>query len=36
VELPLVDLLVEMYRLGDKLDVFNLSDISERFGRRAA
>ena len=36
VELPLVDVLVEMERAGVKLDVDRLADISERFGRRAA
>jgi DNA polymerase-1 len=36
VELPLVDVLVEMERAGVKLDVERLSEISERFGARAA
>ncbi len=36
VELPLVDVLVEMERAGVKLDVERLADISERFGTRAA
>jgi DNA polymerase-1 len=35
VELPLVDVLVEMERAGVKLDVERLADISERFGTRA-
>jgi DNA polymerase-1 len=36
VELPLVDVLVEMERAGVKLDVERLAEISERFGSRAA
>jgi DNA polymerase-1 len=36
VELPLVDVLVEMERAGVKLDVERLAEISERFGIRAA
>jgi DNA polymerase I len=36
VELPLVDVLVEMERAGVKLDVERLAEISERFGTRAA
>jgi DNA polymerase I len=36
VELPLVDVLVEMERAGVKLDVERLRGISERFGERAA
>ena len=36
VELPLVDVLVEMERAGVKLDVERLAEISERFGLRAA
>jgi DNA polymerase I len=36
VELPLVDVLVEMERTGVKLDVERLAEISERFGTRAA
>ena len=36
VELPLVDVLVEMERAGVKLDVERLRGISERFGTRAA
>ncbi|HET8823197.1 MAG TPA: DNA polymerase I, partial [Thermoleophilaceae bacterium] len=36
VELPLVDVLVEMERAGVKLDVERLRGISERFGARAA
>jgi DNA polymerase-1 len=36
VELPLVDVLVEMEREGVKLDVERLGGISERFGARAA
>jgi len=36
VELPLVDVLVEMERVGIRLDVERLRGISERFGRRAA
>jgi DNA polymerase-1 len=36
VELPLVDVLVEMERAGVKLDVERLRAISERFGTRAA
>jgi DNA polymerase-1 len=36
VELPLVDVLVEMERAGVKLDVERLAEISERFGKRAA
>src|SRR4051812_47299427 len=36
VELPLVDVLVEMERAGIKLDVERLRGISERFGQRAA
>ena len=36
VELPLVDVLVEMERAGVKLDVKRLAEISERFGTRAA
>jgi DNA polymerase I len=35
VELPLVDVLVEMERAGVKLDVGRLREISERFGARA-
>ncbi|HYN91940.1 MAG TPA: DNA polymerase I, partial [Thermoleophilaceae bacterium] len=35
VELPLVDVLVEMERAGVKLDVERLREISERFGARA-
>src|SRR4051812_17178865 len=35
VELPLVDVLVEMERAGVKLDVDRLRGISERFGERA-
>ena len=35
VELPLVDVLVEMERAGVKLDVERLAEISERFGTRA-
>jgi DNA polymerase-1 len=35
IELPLVDVLVEMERAGVKLDVERLSGISERFGERA-
>jgi DNA polymerase I len=35
VELPLVDVLVEMERAGIKLDVERLRGISERFGERA-
>jgi DNA polymerase I len=36
VELPLVDVLVEMERAGIRLDVERLRGISERFGTRAA
>jgi DNA polymerase-1 len=36
VELPLVDVLVEMERTGVKIDVAGLGRIRERFGRRAA
>jgi len=36
VELPLVDVLVEMERAGVKLDVERLAEISERFGARGA
>ena len=36
VELPLVDVLVEMEGAGVKLDVERLAEISERFGLRAA
>jgi len=36
IELPLVDVLVEMERAGVKLDVRGLAEISERFGARAA
>jgi DNA polymerase I len=36
VELPLVDVLVEMERVGVKLDVGHLREISERFAQRAA
>jgi DNA polymerase I len=36
IELPLVDVLVEMERAGIKLDVEHLAEISARFGRRAA
>jgi DNA polymerase I len=36
VELPLVDVLVEMERAGIRLDVERLRGISERFGHRAA
>ena len=36
VELPLVDVLVEMERAGIRLDVERLRGISERFGQRAA
>jgi DNA polymerase-1 len=36
VELPLVDVLVEMERAGVRLDVERLRGISERFGTRAA
>jgi DNA polymerase I len=36
VELPLVDVLVEMERAGVKLDVARLAEISERFGTRGA
>jgi DNA polymerase I len=36
VELPLVDVLVEMERAGVKIDVAGLGRIRERFGRRAA
>jgi DNA polymerase I len=36
VELPLVDVLVEMERAGVRLDVSRLAKISERFGKRAA
>jgi DNA polymerase I len=36
VELPLVDVLVEMERAGVKLDVERLAEISERFGTRGA
>ena len=36
VELPLVDVLVEMERAGVKLDVERLRGISKRFGERAA
>jgi len=36
VELPLVDVLVEMERAGVKLDVRRLDEISSRFGARAA
>ncbi|MGH2847560.1 MAG: DNA polymerase, partial [Thermoleophilaceae bacterium] len=35
IELPLVDVLVEMERAGVRLDVAHLAEISERFGRRA-
>jgi DNA polymerase-1 len=35
IELPLVDVLVEMERAGIKLDVERLRSISERFGERA-
>jgi DNA polymerase I len=35
IELPLVDVLVEMERAGVKLDVERLREISERFGSRA-
>ncbi len=35
VELPLVDVLVEMERAGVKLDVERLAEISERFGARS-
>ncbi len=35
IELPLVDVLVEMERAGIKLDVKQLAEISARFGRRA-
>ena len=36
VELPLVDVLVEMQRAGVKIDVGRLTEINGRFGRRAA
>jgi DNA polymerase I len=36
VELPLVDVLVEMERAGVRLDVSRLAKISERFAKRAA
>jgi DNA polymerase I len=36
IELPLVDVLVEMERVGVKLDVGRLGEISKRFGQRAA
>jgi DNA polymerase I len=36
IELPLVDVLVEMERAGIKLDVEHLAEISKRFGQRAA
>src|SRR5918995_300406 len=35
VELPLVDVLVEMERAGVRLDAERLAEISERFGTRA-
>jgi DNA polymerase-1 len=35
IELPLVDVLVEMERAGVKLDVERLAEISRRFGQRA-
>jgi DNA polymerase I len=35
IELPLVDVLVELERAGIKLDVSRLQDISRRFGKRA-
>ena len=36
VELPLVDVLVEMQRAGVKIDVTRLTEINRRFGQRAA
>jgi DNA polymerase-1 len=36
IELPLVDVLVELERAGIKLDVEHLAEISARFGQRAA
>jgi DNA polymerase I len=36
VELPLVDVLVEMQRAGVKIDVGRLTEINRRFGQRAA
>jgi DNA polymerase-1 len=36
IELPLVDVLVEMERAGIQLDVEHLAEISARFGQRAA
>ena len=36
VELPLVDVLVEMQRAGVKIDVGRLTEINRRFGARAA